>query len=265
MPSIRSRGSAHAAPAAEEGAKAFLSGSSASHEVVASAFFGLSRREVAATVLALPGTDRWRRSLEQWATTGDLVTLQDDFEKARVRSRVRRFVSGDPLGIDIPLAYVSAKEAEARNLRVLGQGAVEESDIQVLRTRLLLPWPGTDAPHRTSQLRRLVIVTTPELAPGYRLAGVATRIATAPAEAVERIRELIAEGGEKGIVAHARAVPAGARPARTAPAGGVDDAACRPPPGRGGACTAVRAPKHLLRMLWQAVGYQITFEPREHG
>lgn len=139
VPSIRSRGSAHVAPAAEEGAKVFLSGSSASHEVVASAFFGLSRGEVAATVLALPGTDRWRRSLEQWAKTGDLVTLQDDFEKARVRSRVRLFVSGDPLGIDIPLAYVSAKEAEARNLRVLGQGAVEETDIQVLRTRLLLP------------------------------------------------------------------------------------------------------------------------------
>ncbi len=123
----------------------------------------------------------------------------------------------------------------------------------------------TDAPHRTSQVRRLVIVTTPELAPGYRLAGVATRVATAPAEAVERIRELIAEGGEKGIVAmHEPFLQALDPRARRRLEESMTPLVVPLPAGEARASQSERR-EQLLRMLWQAVGYQITFEPREHG
>ena len=86
-----------------------------------------------------PTPDGGGEPLERWARTGDLTAFQDELERARVKRRLRRFVGGDPLGIDIPLAFATAKETEARNLRVLGEGAAEGTDEDVLRTRLVLP------------------------------------------------------------------------------------------------------------------------------
>jgi len=138
-PLAGARGSAPPGQGAEERAR-FLRAGSAVTEVVAGVLFGYTREEVVAAVLALPATGRWRRPLlEQWAGTGDLVALQDELERARTRRRVRLFLSGDPLGIDIPLAFVSAKETEARNLRVLGEGAADGTDVDLLRARLVLP------------------------------------------------------------------------------------------------------------------------------
>jgi vacuolar-type H+-ATPase subunit F/Vma7 len=48
-------------------------------------------------------------------------------------------------------------------------------------------------------LARLVIITTPELTPGYRLAGVTTLTAASPREASAIVRELV-DGGEKGVI-----------------------------------------------------------------
>jgi len=123
----------------EAAAQALLSGASAAAEVLAGAFFGLTRGEVAASVLALPRTDRWQRPLQQWARTGDLVALQDELERSRVSRRLRRFLTGDPLGIDMPMAFATAKETEARNLRILGEVAVGGVDADVARARLVVP------------------------------------------------------------------------------------------------------------------------------
>ncbi len=138
-PSPRSSAGSPLTPGSDAGAQAMLSENLAAAEAVAGAFLGLTRAEVAAAVLTAPAAGRWRRPLEQWVTTGDLVALQDVLERARLRSRTRRFVNGDPLGIDIPLAFASAKEMEARNLRTLAEGAANGTDVQVLRTRLVLP------------------------------------------------------------------------------------------------------------------------------
>jgi vacuolar-type H+-ATPase subunit F/Vma7 len=110
---------------------------------------------------------------------------------------------------------------------------------------------------------RLIVVTTPELEPGYRLAGVATRATASPVEATETLLELLDAGAEGDVVAvhepffneldpHLRRrVDALVSPLVVAlPAG--DES---------GADGERRA--RLLRMLWQAVGFEITFDRRE--
>ena len=108
--------------------------------------------------------------------------------------------------------------------------------------------------------RRLLVLTTPELATGYRLAGVEARIAASPEDAEELLRELVAEAG---IVAvhepFLEALDPGLR--------GRLESSTRPivvalPAGEAPAVEGGRRAR-LLRMLWQAVGYELTFEPGE--
>ena len=75
-------------------------------------------------------------------------------------------------------------------------------------------------------MTRLVVLTTPELADGYRLAGVAVCEVASPAEAAERLEELLES--EHGVIAlHAPYFHALARPLRRR----LD--ALRAPAGRG--------------------------------
>lgn len=110
---------------------------------------------------------------------------------------------------------------------------------------------------------RLIVVTTPELETGYRLAGVATRATASTGEASEALRELIDAGAEGDVIAvHEpfyqeldarlrRRIDALASPLVVALPGGDES----------GAEGERRA--RLLRILWQAVGYEITFDRRE--
>lgn len=117
--------------------------------------------------------------------------------------------------------------------------------------------------HQTPRLRRLVVVTTPELAPGYRLAGVATRAAATPAEAIERLHELVAEAGDEAIVAiHEPFLQALEPRERRRLEESMTPLVVRLPAGDGQVGQSDRR-EQLMRMLGQAVGYQITFEPRE--
>lgn len=52
----------------------------------------------------------------------------------------------------------------------------------------------------TERTAQLVVVTPPELAPGFRLAGAATRAAVTSEEAQTEVQNLIADG-ERGVVA----------------------------------------------------------------
>jgi vacuolar-type H+-ATPase subunit F/Vma7 len=111
-------------------------------------------------------------------------------------------------------------------------------------------------------MSRLLVITTPELAAGYRLAGASTLAVGSVAEAASRLEELLER--EDGVIAlhgpYFRALPRPLRrrldalrtplvvalPAGTAPEEAEDRR------------------ERLLQMLRQAVGYELTFsdEPR---
>ncbi len=115
---------------------------------------------------------------------------------------------------------------------------------------------------RESETRRLAVVTTPELAAGYRLAGVATRVATSPVEAVARVSDLVTEGGEAWIVAMHEPFLQGLDTAsRRRLEESVTPLVVPLPAGEAQSPQSQRR-EQLLRMLWQSVGYHITFEPK---
>ena len=69
---------------------------------------------------------RWRPRLLDWAESKDLRALEHGIESEIAAAAVRRFRTGDPLGIDIPLGYIGQQEAEARNLRFIARTIVFE-------------------------------------------------------------------------------------------------------------------------------------------
>jgi V/A-type H+/Na+-transporting ATPase subunit C len=83
--------------------------------------------------------DDWQPPLDRYPSTGDLPLLQRELEAARVRWALRLFLTGDPLGVDVPIAYTVANENEARNLRLVADGAADEEPADAVRARLLLP------------------------------------------------------------------------------------------------------------------------------
>jgi vacuolar-type H+-ATPase subunit F/Vma7 len=113
--------------------------------------------------------------------------------------------------------------------------------------------------------RRLVVVTTTELAPGYRLAGVATIAPESADDAEARLRELIDVQGEQGIIAVHEPFLEALDPAwRRRLDAGTSPLVVALPAGEAGVGESARR-ERLLRMLWQAVGYQITFEPGDRS
>jgi vacuolar-type H+-ATPase subunit F/Vma7 len=110
---------------------------------------------------------------------------------------------------------------------------------------------------------RLIVVTTPELEPGYRLAGVATRAAESPHEATETLRELLDAGAEGDVVAIHEPFYDGLDPhLRRRIDALVSPLVIALPDGDESLAEGERRAR-LLRMLWQAVGFEITFDRRE--
>ncbi len=113
-----------------------------------------------------------------------------------------------------------------------------------------------------SSRRRLVVLTSRELEPGYRLAGVATLAAGSAPEAAERLRELV-DAGERGIVAVHEPFLRELDPRwRRSLEESMAPIVVALPAGEARAGASERR-ERLLRLLMQAVGYQITFEPGE--
>lgn len=109
-------------------------------------------------------------------------------------------------------------------------------------------------------MSRLIVLTTPELAPGYRLAGATTVSASSPQEAEATLRELVDEGGERGVIAvheayHARLD----RELRRRFDESLKPLVVPLPEGEPVEAAGGRR-ERLLKMLWQAVGYEITFD-----
>ena len=90
--------------------------------------------------LATVGGEAWRAPLTRWAAAGDLTALERELERRRIADAAALFANGDPLAIDVPLAFTAAKLAEARNLRLLGEAGVRGIPADVVRHELL--WPG---------------------------------------------------------------------------------------------------------------------------
>lgn len=67
---------------------------------------------------------RWDQALSEWAAGGGLAELSDGLQRAITSAARSRFVTGDQLGFDIPVAFTFAKEAEIRNLSLIGRGLV---------------------------------------------------------------------------------------------------------------------------------------------
>lgn len=81
----------------------------------------LADAEAAANSVAPLLPARWRPSLFGWIDSKDRGALEQAIDSEMALSAVRRFRTGDPLGIDIPLGYIGQKEAEARNLRFIAR------------------------------------------------------------------------------------------------------------------------------------------------
>lgn len=89
-------------------------------------------------VAAVPGQP-WRGPLGGWSRSGDLAALHAALESGRLRTQLRALRGGDPLGADPVLHYVLAHQAQARNLRLLGQAAAGAVTHEEARRQLIVP------------------------------------------------------------------------------------------------------------------------------
>lgn len=81
----------------------------------------------------LPG---WETAMREWVSHGELTTLADQLQRTITSTAIGRFVTGDVLDFDIPLAFTFAKEAEVRNLHLVGRGIVHGIPIADVEARL---------------------------------------------------------------------------------------------------------------------------------
>ncbi len=110
---------------------------------------------------------------------------------------------------------------------------------------------------------RLIVLTTAELEPGYRLAGVAVRSVGSACEAAEALEELLESGAEGDVIAvHEPFFSEFERPLRRRVDSLVSPLVVALPGGEEADADAERR-SQLLRMLWQAVGYEISFDRNE--
>ena len=122
------------------GAGRFLPGGRMRTQALETALRQPTRAEAVAKLVEAARREDWRAPLERIAAGGDLPTLQRELEVRRVRWAVGLFHRGDPLGVDIPIAYTVAKENEVRNLRLLGEGATGALPAAAIRPHLIVPF-----------------------------------------------------------------------------------------------------------------------------
>lgn len=95
---------------------------------------GAAMRDV---MQAVPEGEFWRPGLEQW--DGErLTSLQHLWESTLVQWRASLFVQADPLGVGPLIAYLAAKGAEARNLRLVAQAVAGNLGREDARARWFL-------------------------------------------------------------------------------------------------------------------------------
>jgi V/A-type H+-transporting ATPase subunit C len=135
-----------ALPAAPESGR-FLPGGRIGEGALDEALHMPARPDAVARLAGAAHRPDWQASLARYAGSddvdaNDLPLLQGELEATRVRWALRLFLTGDPLGIDIPIAYTVAQENDARNLRLVVEGADDEEPAETVRARLLVPDGG---------------------------------------------------------------------------------------------------------------------------
>jgi vacuolar-type H+-ATPase subunit F/Vma7 len=110
----------------------------------------------------------------------------------------------------------------------------------------------------------LIVLTPPESEAGYRLAGVATRSVTSSAEAARALEELLESEADDVIAVHEPFFHAFEGPLRRRIEMLTSPLVVAMPAGRDADVEAERRGR-LLRMLWQAVGFEMTFDRGETG
>ena len=109
---------------------------------------------------------------------------------------------------------------------------------------------------------RLIVITTPERELGYRLAGVTTRALGSAREAEAAVGDLLDAGAGDVIALHEPFFDALAPPLRRRIDALASPLVVALPAGAEADVEAERRGR-LLRMLWQAVGYEMTFDRGE--
>lgn len=107
-------------------------------------------------------------------------------------------------------------------------------------------------------MSRLLVLTTPDLAPGYRLAGATALEVSSPVETSSRLEELLPH--ERGVIAVHEPYFQALDRALRARLDALRAPLVVPLPAGVGAEGAGERRERLLQMLWQAVGYEITFD-----
>ncbi len=105
---------------------------------------------------------------------------------------------------------------------------------------------------------RLIVVTTPRAATGFRMAGAATEVAGSPEEADRVIRELL-DGGETGVIAVDEELLAGVPPERRRWLEDLVNPVIVAIPAVTAGAPAGGRRARLAEMLRRAIGYRITF------
>lgn len=80
----------------------------------------------------------WAAALEGWRQDGDVRRLHDVLEADLLEQAVALLRIGDPLGADVPFAFVHAKEAEVRNLRLVARAVDHVLPLAVVRDALVV-------------------------------------------------------------------------------------------------------------------------------
>lgn len=78
----------------------------------------------------------WGTALGEWVAHGDLPTLEARLRGCLTEAAVSLFTTGDVLGFDVPVAFTFAKEAEARNLRLVGRTLVHQLPMTEVESRM---------------------------------------------------------------------------------------------------------------------------------
>ena len=106
-------------------------------QVTAGSLEAAVRGPAAVSSLAALGGEPGRAALARWATTGDLVALERELGQRWEDDAIALFATGDPLSIDVPIAFMVATEREARNLRLLAESAAHGGDPDLIRRELV--------------------------------------------------------------------------------------------------------------------------------
>jgi V/A-type H+/Na+-transporting ATPase subunit C len=118
----------------------FLAGGTIRAEALEEALRQPTRKDAVAKLAAAARRKDWQAPLQRIGAGGDLPTLQRELEVSRVRWAVGLFHRGDPLSLDVPIAFIVAKNNEVRNLRLLAESVSGGLSPAVIRAHLIVPW-----------------------------------------------------------------------------------------------------------------------------